>query len=67
MKFYKLLSEWQDLTPREQAHEFYSDFYKEIHGVRPRHCGDWSLKDFEDGIENLKRYADATNWKHLKD
>lgn len=49
-----------EYTPLEEAQQFYSDFYKDLHGFRPRPSSDerWnSLEWLEAQIEELRAYA----------
>jgi hypothetical protein len=49
-----------ELTPVEEAQSFYSDFYKELHGFRPRFATaeQWnSLEWLEEQIKSLHEYA----------
>ena len=50
------MKHWNELTPLEQAHETYSDMYKDAHGVRPHNdVSNWTLADFEKEFEYLGR------------
>ena len=49
------MSNWNDLTPLEQAQAIYWDMYKEAYGVRPRgvDTSGWSLEVFESEFKIL--------------
>ena len=50
------MKHWNELTPLEQAHETYSDMYKDAHGVRPHNdVSNWTLADFKAEFEYLGR------------
>ena len=46
---------WDELSPLEQAACEFSDFYKEAHGIRPRHIdtSSWTMADFDREFEVL--------------
>ena len=48
---------WDDMTKLQQYEATYSDFYKEAHGVRPRHVNTdtWTEADYEREFEQLSQ------------
>lgn len=48
---------WDELSPLEQAQSEYSDYYKSVHGFRPRFTADWTLEDFDRAFEALAEDA----------
>lgn len=50
---------WDELSPAEQSAAMFWDFYKEVHGFRPRHIdtSSWNLSDFDREFKLLE--ADA--------
>ena len=47
---------WDDYTELEQAHQLYSDYYKDVNGFRPRNdVSDWTLEDFDRAMESLSK------------
>lgn len=41
------MKSWNELTELEQCECTYSDFYKDVHGVRPRFDqSDWTVEDY---------------------
>ena len=51
---------WEQLTVVEQLQTVYSDFYKEVHGFRPRGGSDeqWNSQEWLEGaIDDLRGYA----------
>jgi len=43
---------------RSDMLSYYSDFYKDVHGIRPRgeYLHFWTAQDFQDEIDSLRRY-----------
>lgn len=52
-----MFKSWDEYTELEQAAATYSDFYKDVHGVRPRFTAGWTLADFDSAFVSLE--ADA--------
>lgn len=49
-----IMKSWDDYTPLEQAHQLYSDYYKDVNGFRPRRdVSDWTLEDFDRAMKSL--------------
>jgi hypothetical protein len=55
------LKPWDELSPAEQAAATFWDFYKEVHGFRPRHIdtSSWNLSDFDREFKLLEVQAEA--------
>ena len=55
------MQDWNDLSEAEQAAATFWDFYKEVHGIRPRHIdtSSWGLSDFEREFKMLEQQAIA--------
>ena len=50
---------WDELSEAEQAAATFWDFYKEVHGIRPRHIdtSSWGLSDFDREFKLLDQQA----------
>ena len=61
------MQDWNDLTPAEQAAATFWDFYKEVHGFRPRHIdtSSWNLSDFDREFKLLE--ADAVEKRQYRE
>jgi hypothetical protein len=53
--------EWNDLSDVEKAESTFWDFYKEVHGYRPRHIdtSSWTMEDFDAEFKSLAEQAAA--------
>ena len=53
--------EWNDLSDVEQAASTFWDFYKEVHGYRPRHIdtSSWTMEDFNAEFKSLSEQSAA--------
>jgi hypothetical protein len=52
---------WEELTEAEQLHQTWSDFYKDVHGFRPRFGTEAELSSVEwlkERIDGLNAYLD---------
>lgn len=49
---------WEDLTETEQLACTYSDFYKDVHGFRPRGLMHWTAADYRAAIDSLQASLD---------
>lgn len=61
---------WDELTVVEQLQSTYSDFYKDVHGVRPRFATDeqWNSQTWlEAQINDLKAYCDTPAYKEQQE
>jgi len=47
-------AEWLALPRQEQLYSEYSDYYKDVHGIRPRWAGHYSEAELEDAIKRLE-------------
>jgi hypothetical protein len=57
------MSNWNDLTPLEQAQSIYWDMYKDAYGVRPRgvDTSGWTLEVFETEFQVLGNAIEREN------
>jgi hypothetical protein len=44
---------WEQLSELEQLATIYSDTFKEVYGVRPRHTATWTEQDYKDELDSL--------------
>lgn len=44
---------------RDELHNAYSDAHKDVYGVRPQDCEDWTADDFEAGLDMLAEETEA--------
>ena len=58
---------WNELSEAEQAAATFWDFYKEVHGIRPRHIdtSTWGLSDFAREFKLLE--AEAARLKVIQE
>lgn len=50
------MKSWDDLTELEQAHNIYSDMYKDVYGFRPFvDVSNWRMEDFDKEFEFLRK------------
>ena len=51
--------EWNDLSEAEKAAATFWDYYKDVHGIRPRHIdtSSWGLADFDSAFKALDEQA----------
>jgi hypothetical protein len=49
---------WEDYTPLEQAATIFSDFYKDVNGIRPRFTSDWTLEQYDAAMDDLEDDAE---------
>lgn len=56
---------WEELSAREQALGYYSDFHKEVHGFRPRHIHpEVTAGQIQRAIRDLARFsAQQDQWE----
>jgi hypothetical protein len=47
------------MDKRSELHNTYSDAYKEIYGVRPRDCADWTADEFVAELDMLAEESEA--------
>ena len=52
-------AEWVALPRREQLFSEYSDFYKDVHGIRPRWAYGWSEVELEEALDRLAEEAEV--------
>ena len=49
------MKHWDELSELEQLACLFSDFYKDVHGVRPRFMDDtWTVEDYQREIDGLQ-------------
>lgn len=49
------MKSWEELTELEQLACMFSDFYKDVHGCRPRFMDDtWTVEDYQREIDSLQ-------------
>jgi hypothetical protein len=53
------MKHWDELSELEQLACLFSDFYKDVHGVRPRFMDDtWTVADYQREIDGLRDYSE---------
>lgn len=53
------MKHWDELSELEQLACLFSDFYKDVHGVRPRFMDDtWTVADYQREIDGLRNYSE---------
>lgn len=53
------MKHWDELTELEQLACLFSDFYKDVHGFRPRFMDDtWTVADYQREIDGLRQYSE---------
>jgi hypothetical protein len=54
-----LMKHWDELSELEQLACLFSDFYKDVHGSRPRFMDDtWTVADYQREIDGLQKYSE---------
>lgn len=53
------LKSWDELSELEQLQTTYSDFHKDVYGIRSRHHYDWSLERLKEAMESLEDEAEV--------
>jgi hypothetical protein len=54
-----LMKHWDELSELEQLACLFSDFYKDVHGSRPRFMDDtWTVADYQHEIDGLQKYSE---------
>lgn len=53
------MKSWDELSEVEQLACMFSDFYKDVHGVRPRFDdASWTVADYQREIDGLRDYSE---------
>ncbi len=47
------MTTWELLSDLEKWATIYSDTFKEVYGVRPRHTATWTEQDYKDELDTL--------------
>lgn len=53
-----MFKSWEELTELEQLATTYSDYFKDVNGVRPRFCTNWTVEQYKQAIKALDAEAE---------